>query len=151
MASPKWLNSTEMRLWRAFLASASGVTTALDAQLKAETGISFDDYEVLVFLSEAPDRRLRMSELSTALIHSKSRLTQRVDRLTTRGWVERVRCVEDARGTWAVITKEGMAAIDAAAPQHLAHVRESFIDHFTADEKAVVMKALERIADCARG
>lgn len=151
MANTPWLNPVEMRLWRAFLASSSSVTSALDSQLKAETGISIDDYEVLVQLSEAPDDRVRMSELSSALMHSKSRLTQRVDRLVKRGWVERVKCEEDARGTWAALTKAGMAAITEAAPHHLEHVREHFVDHFTPEETEVVMAALERIANNARG
>lgn len=150
MSQTEWLDPTEMRLWRAFLASSSSVTSTLDSELKASTGISMDDYEMLVHLSEAPDERLRMSELSTMLMHSKSRLTQRVDRLVVKGWVERVKCDEDARGTWAALTKDGMTAIKNAAPQHLQHVRENFIDHFTPEERNVVMAALERIADIAR-
>ena len=71
MTSTNWLDPTEMRLWRAFLTSTSSVTSALDSQLKAATGMSIDDYDVLANLSEAPDQRLRMSELSqTCLLYT---------------------------------------------------------------------------------
>ena len=150
MTTTLWLDSTEMRLWRAFLTSATGVPASLDVQLKAATGISMDDYDVLVQISESPERRIRMSDLSKALLHSKSRITQRIDRLTERGWVTRDKVAEDARGTWAVLTNEGFAALTEAAPQHLEHVRSTFIDHLEPHEIEVMMTALERIANNAR-
>lgn len=150
MTSTDWLDPIEMRLWRAFLTSTSSVTAELDTQLKAATGMSIDDYDVLANLSEAPDQRLRMSELSQTVVHSRSRLTQRIDRLADQGWVKREKCEEDARGTWAVLTKQGMQTLAEAAPHHLEHVRANFIEHFTPDELEVVMTALERIANNAR-
>ena len=110
-AEPQWLDEDEMRLWRSFVEVSVRLLSTLDARLKAAAGVSFDDYEVLVHLSEAPDRRLRMAELSDRLIHSRSRLTQRVDRLARRGLVRREKCAGDRRGTWAVLTAEGLAAL----------------------------------------
>jgi DNA-binding MarR family transcriptional regulator len=105
---------------------------------------------VLVLLSEADARRLRMTALSQRLVHSQSRLTQRVDRLVGRGWVRRERCPEDRRGTYAVITPEGMAEIEAAAPGHLRDVRIMLIDLIEPVERQIVADVLERVAAHAR-
>ena len=145
-----WLDQTEMRAWRGFVEAAGRVVQALDASLKETHGMTFDDYEVLVHLSEAEDRRLRMTELSERLLHSQSRLTQRVDRLVKRGWVCREKCDEDRRGTFAVLTADGFAAIEAAAPQHVADVRSVLLDHIRPDEMSSVADVLERIALAAR-
>ena len=102
-------------MWRGFVEVAGRLVHELDRTLKAESGMGFDDYEVLVHLSEADDRRLRMSDLSARLFHSQSRLSQRIDRLVARGWVVREKCDEDRRGTYAVLTQVGSDAIDAAA------------------------------------
>jgi DNA-binding MarR family transcriptional regulator len=135
-----------MRLFRAFLSSTSGITSRLDAHLKGSSGIALDDYEVLVMLSEAPDQRVRMSELSDMLLHSRSRLSQRVDRLVGRGYVEREKCDDDARGTWAVLTSEGIAALRAAAPHHVAHVRAHMFDHIDPSDITLLMTAFEKLA-----
>jgi len=150
MTEPDWLNPAEMRAWRTFLTASSGVTGALDTQLKAETAINLDDYEVLVLLSEAPNRRLRMSELSKTALHSKSRLTQRVDRLAKRGWVTREKCDTDRRGTWAVLTNDGITALTQAAPHHLKHVRAHFVDHLNPQDLDTLAEIMERLAKAQR-
>lgn len=147
---PRWLDETEMRAWRGFIEVSGRVVQALDASLKESAGMTFDDYEVLVHLSEAPERRLRMTELSERLLHSQSRLTQRVDRLVKRGWVCREKCDEDRRGTFAVLTADGFAAIASAAPQHLADVRRLLLDHIRHGELASVADIFERIAEAAK-
>jgi DNA-binding MarR family transcriptional regulator len=146
VTEPNWLSADEMRLFRAFLSSTSGITSRLDAHLKNSSGIALDDYEVLVMLSEAPDQRVRMSELSDMLLHSRSRLSQRVDRLVGRDYVERERCDDDARGTWAVLTSQGIAALRAAAPHHVAHVRAHMFDHIDPSDITMLMTAFERLA-----
>jgi DNA-binding MarR family transcriptional regulator len=146
-----WLDETEMRAWRGFVEVGGRVIQGLDSSLKESSGMTFDDYEVLVHLSEAPERRLRMTELSQRLLHSQSRLTQRVDRLVKRGWVSREKCDEDRRGTFAVLTAEGFAAIEDAAPHHVADVRRLLLDHIRGDEMATMAEIFERIADAARG
>lgn len=146
----RWLDPTEMRLWRAFVEVSGRVIQALDASLKADAGMGFDDYEVLVHLSEADGRRLRMTELGHELLHSPSKLTQRVDRLVARGWVVREKCEDDRRGTFAVLTDDGLAAIEAAAPRHVADVRRLLLDHVGADETALVADVLARVAEAGR-
>jgi DNA-binding MarR family transcriptional regulator len=150
MSEPRWLNDAEMRLFRAFLAASSGVTSRLDTLLKTTNNISLDDYEVLVHLSEAPEQRVRMSELSDLLLHSRSRLSQRVDRLVERGLVEREKCDSDARGTWAVLTTEGVAMLRVAATDHVEHVRQHLFDHLDPNDIPVLTKVLEELAAASR-
>ena len=148
-SDPQWLNPEEMRTWRAFVEASGRVIQVLDASLKERSDMTFDDYEVLVFLSEADCRRLRMTELGDRLLHSRSRLTQRVDRLVTRGWVCREKCDEDRRGTWAVLTDEGFAAIAEAAPGHVADVRRLLFDPVEGMDLTLLGDAFERIAAAA--
>lgn len=150
MSEPQWLNEDEMRLFRAFLAASSGITSRLDTLLKASSGIALDDYEVLVHLSESPDHRLRMSELSDQILHSRSRLTQRIDRLVRRGLVEREKCETDARGTWAVLTADGFDALRDAAPHHVEHVRENLLAHISEEEVPIIVPILERLTGGVR-
>lgn len=147
MDTTNWLSDDEMRLWRAFITASSGITSKLDTALKRSHELNLDDYEVLVFLSESPDQRLRMSELSDRLLHSRSRLTQRIDRLANRGFVRREKCQDDQRSTWAILTPEGMTALTAAAPDHLDHVREFFFDHIEPKDVPTIANALEAIVE----
>ncbi len=146
MSGTKWLSDDEMRLWRAFIAASSGMSTAVDASLKKSNSMNLDDYEVLVLLSESDGNRIRMNELSARLLHSRSRLTQRVDRLEKRGFVSREKVLDDARGTWAVLTSNGKAALVEAAPSHLEHVREFFFDHVNAEDIPAMTRSLEKVA-----
>lgn len=150
-AEPRWLDADEERLWRCFVEVSGRVIQTLDASLKAEADMSFDDYEVLVHLSEADQRRLRMAELSERLLYSRSRLTQRVDRLVRREWVVREKCEDDGRGMYAVLTPDGLAAIEAAAPLHVADVRRALLDHIDPDEFVIIDRVLARVADAGRG
>lgn len=150
-SEPAWLDADEERLWRRFVEVSGRVIQSLDASLKAGADMSFDDYEVLVHLSEAEQRRLRMAELSERLLYSRSRLTQRVDRLVRRGWVVREKCEDDGRGMYAVLTADGLAAIESAAPLHVADVRRALLDHIEPAEFDVVDRVLGRVADAGRG
>ena len=150
MADPEWLDDEEMRIWRGFVEVSGRVKQLLDLALKLDSDMTFDDYEVLVHLSEAAEQRLRMTDLSERLLHSQGRLTQRIDRLVGRGWVARQKCPDDGRVTHAVITKKGMAAAVAAAPGHLADVRALLIDLIEPAERATVVDVFERIAAGAR-
>jgi len=134
MSEPRWLNEDEMAFWRGFLQSANTVLSAIESDLRADAGIGHDDYEVLVLLSEVDNHRMRMSELSRRLTHSRSRLTQRIDRMITRGHVRREPCPDDKRGTLAVLTDEGLACIERAAPQHVESVRAVLIDRLTPEQ-----------------
>jgi DNA-binding MarR family transcriptional regulator len=128
MTAPRWLDAEEMSFWRGFIEVTSTVLADIETALKADADIAFDDYEVLVHLSEADQRRIRMNELSELLLNSRSRLTQRVDRLAARGLVAREKCPGDKRGTFAVLTDEGFALLERVAPQHLVAVRDRLID-----------------------
>ena len=95
-------------MWRAFIDVSSGVLHRVEGDLKADSQLGFDDYEVLVHLSEHPERQLRMSDLSERLVASKSGLTLRIDRLSKRGLVRREPCEHDKRSIFAVLTDEGL-------------------------------------------
>jgi DNA-binding MarR family transcriptional regulator len=146
MNGERWLNDEEQRVWRGFIALSAGVKGKVDHLLKESSGLALSDYEVLVHLSESPDNRLRMRELSERTMHSRSRLSQRVDRMSRRGLVERERCEDDARGMWAVLTELGLATIEETAPQHVEHVREHFIDLIDPELLPVLQEAFRKIA-----
>ncbi len=141
-----WLDDDEMRLWRSFVVLALGLQDRFSSELHAEHGLDFDDYEVLVHLSEAPDGHLRMSDLAERVLQSKSRLSQRVDRMTERGLVERRKCPDDRRGTLASLTDLGWSTIRAAAPTHVHQVRRDLLDHIAPTELPAAAAALERAA-----
>lgn len=150
MDETRWLDAEEMRIWRAFIETRGRVIHELEHSLKQNANMTLDDYEVLVLLSEASDHRMRMTAMSQKLVHSQSRLTQRIDRLVKRRWVRREQCPEDRRGTHAVITSDGMAAIEAAAPGHVCDVREFLIDLIEPEERQTVADVLDRVATHAR-
>ncbi|MGI9603487.1 MAG: MarR family winged helix-turn-helix transcriptional regulator [Acidimicrobiales bacterium] len=142
----KWLDPTEDRLWRGFLEVSVRAFDLIDDALRDNTGLSLDDYEVLVYLSESEHGRLRMSELADRMLHSRSRLTHRIDRMVADGLVERADCPHDRRGVEAVLTAQGRRRLEAAAPGHVEAVRRVFIDRFDESEKQSVATAFERIA-----
>ena len=127
----RWLDEEQQRTWRAFLAATTALQAGLDAQLQADAGIRHTYYEVLVRLSEAPDRQLRMSALADAAGSSRSRLSHAVAPLAARGWVRREPCPEDRRGLVAVLTDQGFAALELAAPGHVEQVRRLLVDRLT--------------------
>jgi DNA-binding MarR family transcriptional regulator len=118
----------------------------LDAELQAAHGMSLGDYEVLVALSESPERRLRMTDLAGVLHLSPSGLTRRLDVLAKRGWVTRERCPSDRRGTFAVLTDDGYDRLVEAAPTHVRGVREHLVDRLTARQLANLAGALGPLA-----
>jgi DNA-binding MarR family transcriptional regulator len=110
------------------------LTRALDAQLTREHKLPLSSYEVLLFLADAPEGRMRMSELAESVLLSRSGLTRLVDRLEREGLLKRERCESDARGLFAEITPEGRELFDAARRTHLDGVRALFLDRFSRDE-----------------
>lgn len=128
---PRWLDTEEQHAWRAWLYSTLLLQDRLDRELMHETGISHAYYEILVQLSETEGRMLRMSQLAERCLSSRSRLSHAVSRLEERGWVRRQVCPEDGRGQLAVLTDEGVAALEAAAPVHVESVRTHLFDQLT--------------------
>ena len=131
MSTTRWLTAEEQRAWRLFVQACGSVFAATDAQLVRDSGIPHGYYEILVHLSEAPGKALRMTQLARASTYSKSRLSHAVARLEDRGWVQRRECPTDRRGQIAQLTDEGFAALAAAAPGHVGQVRKSLIDVLT--------------------
>lgn len=126
--SPRWLNPDEQQAWRAYLEANQLLFNGIDAQLQRDAGMPHAYYEILVRLSEAPERALRMRDLATASMSSKSRLSHAIARLEERGWVRRTDCLTDKRGQVARLTEDGFAALAAAAPGHVEQVRASLFD-----------------------
>ncbi|WP_324276396.1 MarR family winged helix-turn-helix transcriptional regulator [Blastococcus brunescens] len=131
MGDVRWLDVDEQRAWRAWLYSSLLLQDRLDRDLTHETGISHAYYEILVQLSETEGRMLRMSQLADRCLSSRSRLSHAVSRLEERGWVRRQVCPDDGRGQLAVLTDEGFAALEAAAPIHVESVRTHLFDQLS--------------------
>ncbi|HUJ04811.1 MAG TPA: MarR family transcriptional regulator [Streptosporangiaceae bacterium] len=130
----RWLTAEEQRAWRAFLTACQALFGAIDAQLLRDSGLPHGYYEILVHLSEAPGRALRMTELANASTYSKSRLSHAVARLEERGLVARRDCPTDRRGQIAELTDAGFAALAAAAPGHVEQVRRALLDPLTPEQ-----------------
>jgi DNA-binding MarR family transcriptional regulator len=130
----RWLSDAEQHVWRAFIGACRRLFPELDGHLQHVAGVPFAYYEILVRLSEAPGRALRMTQLADASTSSKSRLSHAVARLEERGWVERLACETDRRGQVARLTDAGFAALDAAAHQHVEQVRRMVFDRLTAEQ-----------------
>lgn len=145
MTQARWLNEGEMAAWRGFLEASHRVDRLLERQLKEDAGLSHPQYEVLVWLSRAPGREMRMSELAHSLITSKSGLTYQVGQLEKRGYVRRRSCPHDVRGVLAALTDEGHEVLRQAAPGHVEAVREALIDVLEPDELDVLARALGRV------
>lgn len=130
----RWLDEREQRAWRSLMVMQDDLSEFVDRRLRTRCGLSGADYRVLAHLSEAPGGRLRPFELGGLLRWDKSRLSQHLGRMEKRGLVTRERCETDQRGAVVAITTRGGELIRAAAPQHLADVRDAFIDRLTVEE-----------------
>jgi DNA-binding MarR family transcriptional regulator len=116
------------------LRAHAALTKELDAELTREHNLPLSSYEVLLFLADAPDGRMRMAELAESVLLSRSGLTRLVDRLERDGLLKRERCESDARGYFAEITPRGRRLFDAARRTHLDGVRALFLSRFSRDE-----------------
>jgi DNA-binding MarR family transcriptional regulator len=132
--------------WRAFLRAHAQVARRLDDDLRTGHALSLQEYETLLHLAEAPDRRLRMGRLADSLLLSKSGVTRLVDRLVDDGLVERTSCSSDARGAEASLTGSGLARLRAAAPTHLAGIRDHFFAAIDGPDVPVVERAMDAIS-----
>jgi DNA-binding MarR family transcriptional regulator len=141
----RWLSAEEQQAWRSFLTATQTLFSTLEAQLQQDAGIPHGYYEILVRLSEAPGRAMRMSNLAEVSTSSKSRLSHAVARLEERGWIRRTECPTDRRGQVAELTDEGFAALAAAAPGHVEQVRRSLIDALTPEQVAQLRQISEAI------
>ncbi|MDX6315456.1 MAG: hypothetical protein QOF84_4719 [Streptomyces sp.] len=144
-----WLTAAQQRAWRTHLEVSKLLTHQLERDLQP-FGLTYNDYEILVNLSEAPDRRLRMSDLARATLQSKSRLSHQISRMETAGFVRRENCESDRRGLFAVLTDDGWETMRKVAPHHVAAVREHFIDLLADEDLTALERSLNPVAEHLR-
>jgi DNA-binding MarR family transcriptional regulator len=148
-ATVRWLSEDEQRAWGAYIRLAKMLMRQIDRDLHP-FGLSSNDYEILVELSEAPENRLRMTELADVTAQSRSRLSHQITRMEAKGLVRRVACDGDKRGTFAVITPRGTATIERVAPEHVDSVRRNFVDHISPADLAVLAEAFPPVMEHLR-
>jgi DNA-binding MarR family transcriptional regulator len=139
------LDREELAAWRGMLRVHFDLTRELDAELTDRHGLPLTSYEVLLFLADSPDGRMRMSELADSVLLSRSGLTRLVDRLERDGLLERERCEEDARGYFAAITDRGRDVFAEARRTHLAGVRERFLSRFSRQDLRTLGELWEKV------
>jgi DNA-binding MarR family transcriptional regulator len=144
-ASAVLLTGEELGAWRGLLRVHASMTKALDAELVREHGIPLSSYEVLLFLADSPEGRLRMSELAEGVLLSRSGLTRLVDRMEGEGLLKRERCEDDARGYHALITDKGRELFALARATHLDGVRERFLSRLTPTELRTLADLWEKV------
>jgi len=137
-ASSEPFSDQELAAWRGMLQAHARVTRALDAQMRAAHGISVSSYEVLLFLADAEDRRMRMAEIAERVLLSRSGLTRLVDRLVELGYVTRCASEDDGRGLYAMLTDAGAEKLAAARRTHREGVRLFFLDRLTTTDQVVL-------------
>jgi DNA-binding MarR family transcriptional regulator len=140
-----WLTTDEMTAWRTYIETYSDLIAAIERDLATEHGLTLGDYQVLVYLSEAPDRSMRMCDLADRLQLSPSGLTRRLDGLVKAGFVTREPSIDDRRVMLATLTPAGFAALERAAPDHVASVRRHIFDHLDADQVGALASIFQSI------
>ncbi|MEU8890652.1 MarR family transcriptional regulator [Streptomyces sp. NPDC048442] len=149
-AATPWLSDAEQCAWRTWLDASKLLMHQLEKDLQP-FGLTNNDYEILVNLSESADKRLRMSDLATATLQSKSRLSHQITRMETAGLVRRENCESDRRGLYAVLTAQGGEVMQKVAPHHVASVRRHFIDTMSPDELLQLHASLTPMTEELRG
>jgi DNA-binding MarR family transcriptional regulator len=141
VADTPWLTIEQQHIWRAFLGGTTVLMDRLDRDLRTQHGLSMPEYEILVRLSEAPGRSIRMAELADAVSHSRSRVTHTIARLEREGIVMRGQCSDDGRGVSAVLTEHGFEVLSQAAHTHVRGVNDYLIQNAAPED----LEALGRI------
>ena len=144
---PRWLDSDQQHAWRALLMGMTLLTDRLSEDLEREFGISLTEYEVLVRLSERPERRMRMAQLADAMSYSRSRVTHTVARMQKAGYVARSASLDDGRGVVAQMTDKGYDLLEQAAPGHVESVRRNLVDLVDPADFAALGRVFDRVAD----
>lgn len=145
MTEPSRLDETEARVWRAYLDTQRDLQAALSRILTRDAGLTGAEYELLVPISEAPCGLIRARDLGRLINWERSRLSHQISRMEKRGLVVKEECSEDARGAMVRLTECGRAAMRAAAPGHVAAVRQYFMDVLTPEEVAMLDSLLRRV------
>ncbi|NJQ02854.1 MarR family winged helix-turn-helix transcriptional regulator [Streptomyces zingiberis] len=146
-AGPRWLDDGEQRTWQAYLHATALLEDHFDRQLQRDAEMPHLYYGLLVQLSRAPGRRMRMTDLACQSKITRSRLSHAVSRLERNGWVRRESCPSDRRGQFAVLTDRGAAVQAAAAPGHVATVRAALFDRLTTEQVAQLGEICRTVAE----
>jgi DNA-binding MarR family transcriptional regulator len=145
------LQGTALEAWRSYLQSHAAIVRQLDAELVQAHGMTTRDYEVLLYLAQAPERQLPMSALATSTMLTRSGITRLVDGLVNAGWIERVACQRDARVSYARLTDVGYAKLRDAGCTHIASIQRLFLEHFSLDEIERLASLLGRLPGAGAG
>ena len=143
----QWLEPDQQRAWRAYIVGTTLLMERLDRDLRENHDLSLPEYEILVRLSEAPNRMLRMAELADSVKNSRSRITHTIARMEKDELVERRQCAADGRGVFATLTDKGYALLVDAAPLHVSSVRNALIDVVDDEDLLAVGRAFAAVAD----
>lgn len=149
MASAR-LEGAALEAWRSYLQSHASILRALNAELVAEQGMTTRDYEVMLYLAQATERKLPMSALAESTMLTRSGITRLVDGLVETGLIERVSCPNDARVSYAQLTDVGYGKLREAGCSHIASIRRLFLEHFTAEEVDRLAELLSRLPGARR-
>ncbi len=144
--TPRWLTADQQQVWRTYLGATNRVRQHLDNELR-QFDLDLAEYEILVRLSEAHCRAIRMSELAEQVGQSRSRLTHTVTRLEAKGLLSRGSCPDDRRGVLAVLTDEGYAFLEKVAPYHVASVRELLVDPVDPEDFTTLGRVMSRVLE----
>jgi DNA-binding MarR family transcriptional regulator len=152
LVCPWLLNGRDMTrtAWRASLEAHSLVLRVFESEMQEGVGFSLAWYDILLHLSEAPGRSMRMNELAESLVLSRSWLSRRVEAMEAAGLVQRWRAEEDARGVCAALTPEGQRAYRRAAKVHVEAVQEHFMAYLSVDEASTISACFDRVGEAAR-
>jgi DNA-binding MarR family transcriptional regulator len=144
------IGDPRLRAWRAFVEAHAAVVDVLERELTDRRGMSLTWYDALLQLTEAPDQRLRMSELADSIVISRSGFSRAARRMEEAGLIAREPSPEDGRGAYVVLTDQGRRAFRRAAAVHLRGVARHFLCHLSAEEAAVLETVLRRIRPARR-
>lgn len=144
---PRWLDARQQRAWRALVLGTTLLFDRLDDDLRQQHGLSLVEYEILVRLSEAQGRELRMAKLADSLAHSRSRVTHTVKRMEGEGLVSRCGSLDDGRGVVCRMTERGDLVLRNVAPTHVAGVRDYLVDLVDDEEFATLGRVMDAVAD----
>jgi DNA-binding MarR family transcriptional regulator len=146
-----WLTPEQQRIWRSFLGGITVLQDQLDRDLRTKHDLSTAEYEILVRLSEAPHRTVRMADLASAVSHSRSRVTHTISRLERDGIVQRDPCLADGRGVNAVLTDHGFSVLEKAAHTHVRGVHDYLIENASPEEFEALGRIMERVITTLHG
>ncbi|MEV5979141.1 MarR family transcriptional regulator [Streptomyces sp. NPDC052114] len=146
-AEPHWLDGEEQRVWRVYLQATTLLDDSLDRQLQRDAGMPHMYYGLLVQLSDAPRKRLRMTELAKKMKITRSRLSHAIARLEKSGWVRREDCPSDKRGQLAILTDDGFEVLRRTAPGHVTAVRQALFDRLTPEQQKSLGEIMTIIAE----